>query len=163
MELIMANYIGSKDLTLLERLLNKVIINQNTDCWEWQGGTNNIGYGMIRDEKKMRTAHRVSYEEHNNVKIPKLMCVCHTCDNPLCVNPNHLWLGSRSDNTRDMWRKGRANPFGGTTRLGKKQPRSTCNHCGKESAVNLISRWHNDNCKQKPTSINTTYTGQASP
>ena len=96
--------------TLIERLLDKIIINEVTDCWEFQGGKNNIGYGMIRDEKRMRTAHRVSYEEHNNIKIPAGMCVCHTCDNPVCVNPAHLWLGTHKQNTKDMLSKGRAKP-----------------------------------------------------
>ncbi len=66
---------------------------------------------MIRDGKKMRTAHRVSYEEHYNVQIPKGKCVLHSCDNTKCVNPNHLWLGSHKDNTQDMIRKGRNNYF----------------------------------------------------
>ena len=158
----MTRYLGDTGLTLLERLLNKIEI-QNNGCWEWRGGTNNIGYGMMRDGKKMRTAHRVSYEEHNNKKIPKYMCVCHTCDNTLCVNPNHLWLGTRKDNAKDMWDKGRANAFGGKTRRGTTMPRGVCKHCGVTKPVNLLARWHNDNCKHKPISINTTYIGQASP
>ena len=64
--------------TLLERLLNKVIVNDATDCWEWQGGKNNIGYGLIRDEKRMRTTHRVSYEEHSQTKIPSHLTVSYT-------------------------------------------------------------------------------------
>lgn len=139
------------NLSLLERLLNKVIINEQTDCWEWQGGTNNIGYGMIRDEKKMRTTHRVSYEEHNNVKIPRYLCVCHSCDNPICVNPNHLWLGTMKDNMDDMWRKNRANIFGGAKAgmLGKKQPTTKCPHCNRDIANNVYGRFHGDNCKHK--------------
>ena len=138
-------------LSLLDRLLNKVEINDVTDCWEYQGGKNNIGYGMIRDDDKMRTTHRVSYEEHNNVKIPKYMCVCHTCDNRICVNPQHLWLGTMQDNIDDMWRKGRAKMFGGGSgMLGKKQPRTICPHCKKDIANNLFNRFHNDNCRQKP-------------
>ena len=139
--------------TLIERLLEKIEINSVTDCWEYQGGKNNIGYGMIRDDKKMRTTHRVSYEEHNNVKIPAGMCVCHSCDNPCCVNPAHLWLGTRMQNTQDMLRKGRAKPFGQHNlnggRKGKKQPRTICPHCNTSVANNVIDRWHNDNCKQK--------------
>lgn len=135
--------------TLLERLLNKIVINQNTDCWEWQGGTNNIGYGMIRDENKMRTTHRVSYEEHNQTKIPSNLVVMHGCDNPLCANPNHLRLGTRSDNTQDMLAKGRGKPWGGIGMLGKKQPKTTCPHCNRSIANNVYSRHHGDNCKSK--------------
>lgn len=139
-------------LSLLDRLLNKVEVNDITDCWEYQGGKNNIGYGMIRDDDKMRTAHRVSYEEHNQKKIPKYMCVCHTCDNPICVNPAHLWLGTMQDNIDDMIRKGRAKTFGGITggMKGKKQPRTICPHCKRDIANNLFNRFHGDNCKQKP-------------
>lgn len=134
--------------SLLERLLNKVIINEVTDCWEWQGATNNIGYGMIRDEQKMRTAHRVSYEEHTQTKIPRFLCVCHACDNPICVNPNHLWLGTMKDNMQDMLAKGRANKnYKGMT--GKKQPRTTCPHCQRAIANNVYARYHGDKCKSR--------------
>jgi HNH endonuclease len=125
-------------------------INEQTDCWIWQGGTNNIGYGFIRDGKRMRTAHRVSFEIHNHQKIPKFMCVCHTCDNPLCVNPDHLWLGTRKQNYDDMVNKGRANSFGGKTRKGTKHKRLTCTHCQRDIAVNVFTRYHGDMCKHKP-------------
>lgn len=148
LELKMARPKGN--LSLLDRLLNKVVINDLTDCWEYQGGKNNIGYGMIRDEDKMRTAHRVSYEEHNNVKIPKYMCVCHTCDNPICVNPKHLWLGTMMDNINDMIQKGRQKCFGGTGMKGKKQPKTLCVNCNREISNNLFSRYHGDKCKDKP-------------
>lgn len=142
-------------LSLLDRLLEKIIINEVTDCWEWQGGTNNIGYGMIRDESKMRTAHRVSYEEHNNVKIPAGLCVCHTCDNPSCVNPAHLWLGTMKQNMDDMMNKGRGAFWGNNgnrppPRLGKKSPTTNCEHCHRDIANNVFSRYHGENCKQNP-------------
>lgn len=133
-------------LPLLDRLLNLVVINKTTDCWEWQGGKNNIGYGLIRDGNKMRTVHRVSYEEHNNVKIPKYKCVCHTCDNMLCVNPAHLWIGSQQDNMQDMVKKDR-HRFGGDAI--KKQPLGKCIHCGTIQPVNTLARYHNNNCPNK--------------
>lgn len=130
-----------------DRLLRKIKINDVTDCWEWQGGKNNVGYGMIRDEHGMRTTHRVSYEEHKG-NIPKGMCVCHSCDNPKCVNPDHLWLGTKKDNWQDMINKGRNN-F-----VGVNIPTS-CIHCGLTTTPPMIARWHNDNCKHKLSSINT--------
>lgn len=136
------------NLSLLDRLLNKVVINDVTDCWEYQGGKNNIGYGFIRDDNKMRTTHRVSYEEHNNIKIPRYMCVCHSCDNPICVNPSHLWLGTMKDNMRDMIQKGRQNAVSGMK--GKKQPTTKCIHCKRSIANNLFSRYHGNKCKHKP-------------
>ena len=75
----MTRYIGDTTVSLLDRVLNKVEINHITDCWEFRGGKNNLGYGMVRDDKKMRTAHRVSYEEHNKTKIPQHLVVMHSC------------------------------------------------------------------------------------
>lgn len=135
--------------TLLERLLNKVIINDVTDCWEWQGGKNNIGYGLMRDEKRMRTIHRVSYEEHSQTKIPAGMSVMHSCDNPLCANPAHLSVGTHQQNMLDMYTKGRAKVFGGIGMRGKKQPRTICPHCNTSIANNLFARHHGDKCKDK--------------
>ena len=144
-------------LTLLDRLLNNIEIDEITDCWEYQGATNNVGYGMIRDEKKMRTTHRVSYEEHNDTKIPAGMCVCHQCDNPKCVNPAHLWLGTRKQNMDDMVAKGRGAQWGGFTgngrvhpRLGKTNPKTNCEHCHRDISNNVFKRYHGDNCKLNP-------------
>lgn len=153
----MARYVGDTNLSLLDRLLNKVVINYNTDCWIWQGSTNNIGYGFIRDGKNMRTAHRVSYEEHIG-PIPYGMCVCHTCDNPLCINPNHLWLGTRKQNSRDMIVKGRGRVFGALPggpgpRTGVKVPKQHCVHCSRDIAVTCYPRYHGDNCKNKKINI----------
>lgn len=148
---------SKKGTSLLDKLLSKVIVNEITDCWEYNGAKNNIGYGMIRDEQKMRTTHRVSFEEHNNVKIPAGLCVCHTCDNPSCVNPDHLWLGTRKQNTDDMIAKGRGLSWGGNTnpgrihpRLGKSIPKTTCEHCHRDIANNVFSRYHGENCKLNP-------------
>ena len=140
--------------TLLERLLDKVVVNQVTDCWEFQGGKNNIGYGMIRDNKKMRTAHRVSYEEHI-AKIPTGLCVMHSCDNPICCNPQHLSLGTHKQNTQDMMTKGRAKPFGqhkpyGGGMKGKIMPRTTCIHCQRSISNPAYARRHGDKCRLKP-------------
>ena len=71
---------GKSGVSLIDRLLNRVVIDGVTDCWIWQGGKNNIGYGMMRDDNKMRTTHRVSYEEHTQTKIPKNLVVMHICD-----------------------------------------------------------------------------------
>jgi hypothetical protein len=140
------------DKSLLERLADKIIINEVTDCWEFQGGKNNIGYGMIRDEKKMRTAHRVSYEELKG-PIPQGMCVCHTCDNPICCNPDHLWLGTLKQNTQDMFNKGRAKPFGGKGNAGgmtgKKMPTTLCVHCNRTIPNTAYARRHGEKCRMK--------------
>jgi hypothetical protein len=149
----MGRYAKDIQLSLLDRLLNKVVVDSVTDCWNFTGGKNNIGYGMIRDGKGMRTTHRVSYEEHNG-KIPQGMLVLHSCDNTLCVAPHHLRLGTHKDNTHDMISKGRARPFGGLPggtggMKGKIMPRTTCVHCNRSISNPAYSRSHGNNCRQK--------------
>lgn len=80
-----------------------------TLCWEWSGNRNNQGYGVLQRgrDKKMIGAHRYSYERANG-PIPKGMCVMHSCDNPGCVNPAHLSIGTWGDNNRDRSAKGRS-------------------------------------------------------
>ncbi len=91
------------------------------DCWMWKGGCNDEGYGNFRVGKKSERAHRASYRL-NNGRIPIGLCVCHSCDNPSCVNPQHLWLGTDQDNTDDKLRKGRLNPAFGDKNGSRTHP-----------------------------------------
>jgi len=69
-------------------------------CWKWKANTNSDGYGTFWFNKKMTKAHRVSWEIHKG-PIPVGKQVLHTCDNPPCVNPEHLFLGTNTDNVQD--------------------------------------------------------------
>lgn len=98
---------GKRGLTLEDRFWLKV--NKTDTCWLWTGARKESGHGVIglgKREQGLVRAHRLSWTIHNG-NIPKGMLVCHKCDNPPCVNPDHLFLGSQLDNVRDCIQKGR--------------------------------------------------------
>jgi hypothetical protein len=78
------------------------------ECWFWTGAKRDGGYGMFYDGNRSVQAHRFALELRLGKPIGGGMVACHHCDNPPCVNPNHLFMGTRSDNSRDSMRKGRA-------------------------------------------------------
>ena len=86
--------------------VQKIKINQINGCWEWTGYRSPKGYGkFVFDGGSL--AHRFSYLLYKG-GIPEGMQVCHTCDNPSCVSPDHLWLGTNRENQMDCIKKGRA-------------------------------------------------------
>ena len=91
----------------------KVEVSGPEECWLWTG-ERRLGYGILGRPRVHRIyAHRASWVLANQQEIPAGMCVCHRCDNPLCINPAHLFLGTPSDNAKDMWNKGRGRAFPG--------------------------------------------------
>lgn len=93
----------------IEHTKKKFMANvKKTDtCWIWTGYRNESNYGTFRfDKKTMKKAHRAAYELFVG-PIPENLLICHKCDNPPCVNPKHLFVGTYSDNMRDCAEKGR--------------------------------------------------------
>lgn len=109
---------GQQVYELSERIARMVVVNPITGCHEWQGATRG-GYGrMITGSRtdgtrKTDDAHRVSFRL-NNGEIPIGFEICHRCDNRPCVNPEHLFLGTRQDNVDDREQKGRNRPCRGS-------------------------------------------------
>lgn len=92
--------LGSAD----ERFWSRVI--KTDGCWLWQWTVNQYGYGLIQIDGRLKRAHRVAWEWTNG-PIPAGMVICHRCDTPACVNPDHLFIGSHADNVADKMAKGR--------------------------------------------------------
>lgn len=118
-----------KDIPYQERILSKTK-NEN-GCFIFQGYVDELGYGRISFKGRCRLTTRVMWEVTYG-KIPSKMLVCHKCDNPSCVNPEHLFLGTNKDNVQDMINKKRK-----VILCGDKHPRSKI---GREDVVDIRNR-----------------------
>ena len=104
-----------------DRFDNKYIVNPN-GCWEWIAAKVGLklNYGKFWLNGKYGKAHRASYTMHKG-EIPEGMCVLHKCDIPACVNPDHLFLGTKQDNSKDMLEKNRGGHWKNPPRVNKRK------------------------------------------
>ena len=120
--------------TVKERFWDKV--EKSSGCWMWLGSKGSHGYGQTSNRGGYILAHRMSWELAYGT-IPTGMCVLHKCDNRECVNPNHLFIGTKSDNTQDMMRKGR-------NYTGVRETKTHCKNGHEYSPENIYMHLRSD-------------------
>jgi hypothetical protein len=98
------------------------LVEKTDHCWNWTGAKTIDGYGRFRIDKRQMLPHRWIWTNLLRKNIPDGMYLCHTCDNPSCVNPDHLFVGTPKDNAQDRVKKGRSNTVSGERHGSKTMP-----------------------------------------
>lgn len=140
---------GPYDQSVVERFSAKVDRTDTNGCWLWTASLDSQGYGQLMvthdGTKRPRKAHRLAWEIHHEVQLTADQCVLHHCDNPQCVRPDHLFVGTVHANNTDMTLKGRhanqvkthcaqGHQFTGETVMTRGKPTRVCRVCRRESS-----------------------------
>lgn len=123
-----------------QRFHQKYIADEVSGCWIWQAARSGRGYGTMKIGGRKEAAHRISYELHKG-PIPEGMLGCHKCDVRLCVNPDHIFLGTNLDNTQDMISKGRQRYVG---QKGAANPKAILKDADVKQIIMLIAKGLNN-------------------
>jgi hypothetical protein len=97
---------------------SRIDVGRPDECWPWRGSVDRYGYGRVKFLYKTMSASRAAYIIATGTNIGDML-VCHHCDNPKCCNPSHLYAGTKSDNERDKYRRGRATQAGANNSASK--------------------------------------------
>ena len=128
------------------RMMSKVEKNRGPkgDCWNFTGVKTHFGYGKIKINKKMTMTHRFSWEIHNSKKIPEGFFALHKCDNPSCINPDHITIGTQKDNMQHRADRNRQNmPNGESHHLSKITSRKILKIYNSELPAKELSKKYN--------------------
>ena len=132
--------LNANDIKFLYKLCSYAEIKRKTDCWQWQKGKDKDGYALITYKGKTVRVTRLIKSLYDG-EFPKEMFCCHTCDNPSCINPDHIFIGSAKENSRDREKKHRGRT---QNQLGEK------NHAAilTENVVLEIRKLHQEGMKE---------------
>lgn len=127
----------------LEERLDRNTFYSPDGCWYWTGSVKVTGYGIISVKDRLYAAHRISYAIRKG-PVNNLF-ICHTCDNPKCINPDHLWMGTDMDNVLDKVQKGRcfsgSGELNGLAKLTEKQVLEIRSLNGKVKPIEIAKKY----------------------